>query len=37
VVVDKIQVNFRALKEWNLWEGTDMTSVTQKVRVADIP
>jgi multimeric flavodoxin WrbA len=36
-VVDKIQVNFCALKEWNLWLREDMTPVTQKVRVTDIP
>jgi multimeric flavodoxin WrbA len=36
-VVDRMQVNFCALKEWNLWERTDMTPVTQKVRITDIP
>jgi hypothetical protein len=36
-IVDKIQVNFCALKEWNLWLRDDMTPVTQKVRVTDIP
>ena len=35
-VVDKIQVNFCALREWNLWLREDMTPVTQKVRVTDI-
>jgi hypothetical protein len=36
-VVDKFQVNFCAIKEWNLWLRDDMTPVTQKVRVTDIP
>jgi multimeric flavodoxin WrbA len=36
-VVDKFQVNFCAIKEWNLWLREDMTPVTQKVRVTDIP
>lgn len=36
-VVDRMQVNFCAIKEWNLWARTDMTPVTHKVRVTDIP
>jgi len=36
-VVDKMQVNFCAVKEWNLWLREDMTPVTQKTRVTDIP
>lgn len=36
-VVDRMQVNFCALKEWNLWERTDTTPVTHKVRITDIP
>ena len=36
-IVDKFQVNFCAVKEWNLWLRDDMTPVTQKVRVTDIP
>ena len=35
-VVDKIQINYCALREWNLWARTDMTPVTHKVRVTDI-
>lgn len=35
-VVDKIQVNFCAVKEFNLWLRDDMTPVTQKTRVTDI-
>jgi len=36
-VVDRMQVNFCAVREWNLWERTDMTPVTHKVRITDIP
>jgi multimeric flavodoxin WrbA len=36
-VVDRMQANFCAIKEWNLWERTDMTPVTHKVRIEDIP
>lgn len=36
-VVDKIQINYYAVREWNLWDRTDMTPVTQKVRITDIP
>ena len=36
-VVDKIQVNFCAIKEFNLWMRDDVTPVTQKTRVSDIP
>jgi hypothetical protein len=36
-IVDKFQVNLCALKEWNLWLRDDMTPVTQKTRVTDIP
>jgi multimeric flavodoxin WrbA len=35
-VVDKIQVNYCAIREWNLWDRTDMTAVTHRVRVTDI-
>ena len=38
-VVDKFQVNFCALKEWNLWlrdDRDDLTPVTHKTRVTDI-
>lgn len=36
-VVDRMQVNFCAIKEWNLWARTDLTPVTHKVRITDIP
>ncbi len=36
VVVDKIQFNNCALREWNLWARTDMTPVTQNARVTDM-
>jgi multimeric flavodoxin WrbA len=36
-VVDKMQVNFCAIKEFNLWMREDMTPITHKVRVTDIP
>jgi len=32
-----MQVNFCAIREWNLWARTDMTPVTHKVRITDIP
>ena len=35
-IVDKMQVNFCSIREWNLWDRTDMTPVTQKVRITDI-
>ncbi len=35
-VVDKFQVNYCAIKEFNLWMREDMTPVTQKTRVTDI-
>jgi multimeric flavodoxin WrbA len=36
-VVDKIQINYCAIREWNLWDRTDMTPVTHRVRITDIP
>lgn len=36
VLVDKIQVNFGAYKEWNLWDRDDMTPVTHQVRAQDL-
>lgn len=36
VLVDKIQVNFCAYKEWNLWDREDMTPVTHKIRGQDL-
>jgi multimeric flavodoxin WrbA len=36
-VVDRMQVNFCALKEWNLWARTDTTPRASTVRVTDIP
>jgi len=35
-VVDKIQINFCAIREFNLWMRSDMTPVTQKARVTDM-
>ncbi len=35
-VVDRIQVNNCAIREFNRWDRTDMTPVTQKARVTDM-
>jgi len=36
-VVDRMQVNLCAVREFNLWDRTDMTPVTFKTRGTDIP
>ncbi len=36
-VVDRMQVNFCGIREYNLWERTDLTPKTHMVRVTDIP
>jgi multimeric flavodoxin WrbA len=36
-VVDRIQINNCAIREFNLWDRTDMTPVTYKVRTTDLP
>ncbi len=36
-VVDRIQINSCAIREFNLWDRTDMTPVTYKTRGTDIP
>lgn len=35
-IVDRIQINNCAIREWNIWDRTDMTPVTQKARITDI-